>query len=113
MIERHRLTLTQHIPAIQALCAELGVTRLELCDSDALSEATEKPLSCFIVTIPTDGDPVSWACKLVDLEERLGSILGREVDFLLPGALRNDWVRQHLARRRIEVYDGGKDASWT
>jgi hypothetical protein len=103
----------KYIPAIQTLCAEIGVSRLELCDGDEAITSSVKPLYCFIVTIPEDGDAVSWACKLVELEERLAGILDREVDLLLPGALRNDWVRQHLARRRIEVYDGGRDASWT
>jgi hypothetical protein len=103
----------KHIPAIQAVCKDIGVSRLELCDGDELVAPGSKSLSCFIVTIPADGDAVLWACKLVELEERLAGILDREVDLLLPGALRNDWVRQHLARRRVEVYDGGKDASWT
>lgn len=95
----------KHIPAIQALCAELGVSRLELCEGDA-DAATASP--CFVVTTPDTENPGLWAEKLVELEERLSSLLGREVDLLLPGALRNDWVRNHLATYREELYRVGQ-----
>ena len=103
-----------HISAIQALCEEIGVTRLELCEGDDSTSSTPTLPSCFIVTTPATENPGLWAEKLVELEERLSSLLGREIDLLLPGALRNDWVRQHLASRRAEVYDAGKGHdSWS
>lgn len=108
MTERTKLTLTQHIPAIQAVCQEIGVTRLELCEGDASPPAGKPSPSCFIVTIPETGNPGLWAGKLVELEERLSSILGQEIDLLLPGALRNDWVRNHIARSRTELYRVGQ-----
>lgn len=100
--------IRQHTSAIQALCAEIGVTRLELCEGDASPPAGKTLPSCFIVTIPETGNPGLWAGKLVDLEDRLSAILGHEVDLLLPGALRNDWVRQHIARTRVELYTVGQ-----
>jgi hypothetical protein len=100
--------ITPHISAIQALCEEIGITRLELCEGDTSSpDATTSP-TCFIVTTPATENPGLWAEKLVELEERLSSLLGREIDLLLPGALRNDWVRTHLARSRTEVYTVGQ-----
>jgi hypothetical protein len=93
----------KNISAIRALCAELGVTRLELCEGDAELGGTPAS-SCFIVTTPETENPGLWAGKLVELEERLSSLLGREVDLLLPGALRNDWVRDHIAKSRTELY---------
>lgn len=106
--------ITPHISAIQALCQEIGVTRLELCDGDASPPSPTTPSSCFIVTIPATETPGLWAEKLVELEERLSSLLGHQIDLLLPGALRNDWVREHLASRRVEVYDARKGHdSWS
>lgn len=97
-----------YIPAIQAVCEEIGITRLELCEGSA-SPPTGKTLPCcFIVTIPDTENPGLWAGKLVELEERLSSIIGHEIDLLLPGALRNDWVREHVARTRTELYRMGQ-----
>lgn len=104
MTERNRQALIQHIPAIQALCEELGVTRLQVYEPDLTDSAGNKAPFGFIVTIPDTGNPGLWAGKLVELEEGLSSMFGREVDLLLPGALRNDWVRTNLASRRFEVY---------
>ena len=97
-----------YIRAIQVLCEETGVSRLELCEGDASSSSGGTAPPCFIVTTPATENPGLWAEKLVELEERLSSLVGREIDLLLPGALRNDWVRQHLASRRFEVYVAGK-----
>lgn len=108
MTEKPRLTLTLPIPAIQALCAEIGINRLELCEGDAAAPGASPVPSCFIVTTPATENPGLWAVKLVELEERLSSLLGREIDLLLPGALRNDWVREHLARTRVEIYTVGQ-----
>jgi hypothetical protein len=98
----------KHISAIQALCTEIGVTRLEFCESDASRFGGTSEPSCFIVTTPATENPGLWAGKLVELEERLSSLLGQEVDLLLPGALRNDWVREHVARNRVELYAVGQ-----
>lgn len=108
MTETTRSTLSQHISAIQALCQEIGVTRLELCEGDASPPPGKKPPTCFIVTIPETETPGLWAEKLVELEDRLASIIGRDVDLLLPGALRNDWVRSHIAKTRVELYTVGQ-----
>lgn len=103
-----------HLSAIQALCEEIGITRLELCEEDTSSSNEPPAPTCFIVTIPATETPGLWAEKLVELEERLSSLLGHQIDLLLPGALRNDWVREHLASRRVEVYDAGKGHdSWS
>lgn len=104
----------KYIPRIQALCEELGVTRLELCEG-VVPPPAGKPLpSCFIVTIPATDSPGLWAGKLVELEKRLSALLGQEIDLLLPGALRNDWVRQHVARRRVEMYNAADHrGSWS
>lgn len=98
----------KHIPAIRALCAELGVSRLELCEGDSSTPDAAMASPCFIVTTPDTENPGLWAEKLVELEERLSSLLGREIDLLLPGALRNDWVRTHIATYREELYRVGQ-----
>lgn len=98
------LLIKQHISAIQALCQEIGVTRLELCEGDASPPTGKESPTCFIVTIPETEMPGLWAEKLVELEDRLASIIGHDVDLLLPGALRNDWVRSHIAKTRVELY---------
>lgn len=64
--------------------------------------------ACFIVTIPAGAETAGWAQTLATMEARLAGILGREVELLLPGALRNQWLRDRVGAARVELYPVGQ-----
>lgn len=100
--------IPKHIREIQALCEEAGVTRLELCEgADPFSAGAEGP-ACFIVTLPASVETAGWAQTLATMEARLAAILGRDVELLLPAALRNDWLRDRIGASRVELYPVGQ-----
>lgn len=94
----------QHIAAIRALCAEAGVTRLELCEGENPFFAGAAGPARFIVTLPTSAGTAGRAQTLATMEAQLATILGRGVELLLPGMLRNAWLREAQRRSRRELY---------
>jgi predicted nucleotidyltransferase len=98
--------VAQHIPEIQQLCREFGVTKLEIFGS-AVTDAFDPERSDvdFIVTYPDDYDFGPWIGKLFDMEEQLSLLLDRNVDLVMLSALKNKWFRREAEKTRTVIFD--------
>lgn len=99
----------KHIPAIQALCREFGVSRLEIFGS-AVTEGFDPTRSDvdFLVTYPEDYDFGPWVGRLFDMEERLSRLLDRDVDLVMPSALDHKWFRREAEKTRTVIFDASE-----
>lgn len=101
----------KHIPAIQALCREFGVSRLELFGS-AVTDAFDPERSDvdFLVTYPDGYDYGPWLARFFDLERALSSLLGREVDLIMSDAPRNQRFIASVNLNKVELFNAARHA---
>jgi predicted nucleotidyltransferase len=96
--------LMKHQPAIAELCRRLGVTSLELFGSAATGTDVQGHSDYdFLVQLDPDAQG-SRAMRLIDLAEALEALLGRPVDLVDPGSIRNPYFAAEVARTRIPVH---------
>ncbi|MDQ3548454.1 MAG: nucleotidyltransferase domain-containing protein [Chloroflexota bacterium] len=101
--------IEQHLEAINALCREFGVVRLELFGSAATSAFDpERSDIDFLVEYPPDYDFGPWLARLQDLEADLETLLGRKVDLVMTTALRNHWFRREAEKTRTVIYSASE-----
>ena len=72
-------TIEGHLDAIRLLCRRYGVARLGLFGS-AATDAFDPDRSDvdFLVTYPPDYDVGPWMGRVLDLEQELSDLLGRQ-----------------------------------
>ena len=93
VIERRRTELDQ-------ICRHRGVRRLELFGSAAREDFT--PASDLDFLVEFSGSPS--LADYLELREDLKSLFGREVDLVMPGAVRNPYIRATIERDRQLLY---------
>ena len=97
--------IEQHLDAIRALAREYGVTRLELFGSAATGEFDPVRSDVdFIVTYPAGYDYGPWGERLFALQDRLKELLGRDVDLLTTGSLRNPYFIAGVEATRQQLF---------
>lgn len=96
--------LGQHTEEIAVLCRRFGVRRLELFGS-ATSQDFDPQRSDidFLVDFGADGGQDLFH-RYFDLKEALEQLLGREVDLVMTGALRNPFFIESVNKTRQNVY---------
>ncbi|MDQ3412870.1 MAG: nucleotidyltransferase domain-containing protein, partial [Chloroflexota bacterium] len=83
-----------NVEAIIDLCREYGVVRLEVFGSVCTGEFDPARSDVdFIVEYPPNDDLGPWGARQFELQECLGSLLGREVELFGVSMLSNKWVR--------------------
>lgn len=87
---------------ITSLCRELGVRRLDVFGS-AVTEHFDPNRSDVDVLVEVDPDRLTLADYFA-LRQRLQQILGRDVDVLDIGALRNPYLRSEVLANRETLY---------
>lgn len=96
--------LTERKPALEALCRQYGVARLELFGSgttgDWRSDTSDVDL---IVTFMPDGAH-SLADRYLGLARDLETLLGRRVDLLTDRSIRNPYFRRGVDATRAVLY---------
>lgn len=97
--------LESNIEAIRDLCREFGVARLEIFGS-ATGAAFDPERSDvdFLVEYLPNTDLGPWMTRYFELEERLAELLGRPVDLVMVGALRNPYFIQSVNDSRRLLY---------
>ena len=98
--------VAQHIPEIQALCREFGVSKLEIFGSAVTDEFD--PLDSevdFLLTCPKIDGARPWLGKITTMEIQLSAILGREVNLVMSSALNNEWFRTHFRESRATIFE--------
>ncbi len=81
--------IEQHLEAIRALCREHGVNRLELFGS-AATDAFDPARSDidFVVEYPPGYEFGLWLTRYFEFKDQLEALLGRSVDLVMVGAMR-------------------------
>ena len=94
-----------HREAIQALCREFGVARLEVFGS-VVTDAFDPERSDidFIVTYPEDYEFGPWLKRYFELKRRLESLLERPVDLVMSDAIRKPRFIQSVREQRQLLY---------
>jgi predicted nucleotidyltransferase len=91
---------------IAALCRRYHVRRLELFGS-ATRDDFDAAASDFDFVVEFDRDhPDALSFKTyLGLKESLEALLGRPVDLIEPGALRNPYLKESIRRGREPVFE--------
>jgi hypothetical protein len=98
--------LQNSIASIGEICEEFGVLRLE-----AFGSAVEGDFDAevsdfdFLIQYPPGHDLGPWMAEFHKLRERLEKLLGRKVDLVMAGALKNPYFIKEAGRTRITIYD--------
>lgn len=94
-----------NLKAIQDLCREYGVVRLELFGSAATDAFDETRSDIdFLVEYPSDYDFGLWLKRYFELKERLEELLGRPVDLIMADAMRNRHFIASVNETRLVLY---------
>jgi uncharacterized protein len=101
--------VADNLDAIRALAREYGVLRLEVFGSVCTDEFDpERSDVDFLVEYPKDYEFGPWVGKLFALERALATVVGRRVDLVMTGALRNPWFRREADKTRRVIYDASQ-----
>ncbi|MDP9355117.1 MAG: nucleotidyltransferase domain-containing protein [Chloroflexota bacterium] len=97
--------IESNLDAIRALCREYGVAQLEIFGS-ATTDRFDPDRSDidFIIEYPPDYDFGHWLTRYFELKERLETLLGRPVDLVMAGAMRNPRFIQSANESRQILY---------
>ena len=99
--------IEQHAPALDELCREFQVVRLELFGSACTPTFDPQRSDLdFLVEFPDDYDFGPWMSRFIELRDRLSQLFGRPVDLVMPSAMQNRLFRQEADKTRMVVYDG-------
>ncbi len=92
--------------ALAALCGRFGVRRLEVFGSAARGVDFDAARSDadFLVEFAADSDAPSPLAAFFGFRDALSALLGRPVDLVEPGAVRNPYLRSSIERSRELVY---------
>lgn len=90
---------------IANLCRRFDVRRLEVFGSAARSDDFDLKRSDvdFLVEFEPEHEPPRLA-DFLDLRDQLAKIVGRPVDLVMTGSVRNPYVRADIERTREAVY---------
>lgn len=96
--------ITQHRPAIAAICERYGIRRLEVFGSAALASDFDPASSDadFLVEFSPSVEP--GLQSIFGAKADLEALLGRGVDLVEPGAVRNPYVLANINRDHEVIF---------
>ena len=95
----------RNLEAIRELCREFDVVRLEVFGSAATGAFDpDRSDIDFLVEYAPGTDLGPWMKRYFDFQERLSSLLGRPVDLVMTGALRNPYFVRAVNESRRLLY---------
>jgi predicted nucleotidyltransferase len=95
--------IAQHLDAIRTLCRRHGVQSLHLIGSATGDSARPGSDVDFLVEFHLDPPGGPFAAYL-DLKASLESLLGRPVDLVMPGAIRNPFFKASIDSSKVPLY---------
>lgn len=97
--------LDRHADEIAELCRRYGVARLEVFGSAARAEDFD-PVRSDVDVLVAFADEASDAplAQVFGLARELAAVLGRPVDLVEAGAVKNPYLRGNIERSRRLVY---------
>ena len=97
--------ISERKAAIAELCRRHGIARLEVFGSAARASDFDEALSDADFLVEFLGDSGnSPLAEFFDFRDSLAAVLGRPVDLIEPGALRNPYVILGVNQSRETVY---------
>lgn len=97
--------IDQHREAIERLCQEYGVVRLEVFGSAATGAFDPGHSDIdFIVTYPPDYEYGPWLARFFEFRDRRSALLGRPVDLIMASALRKPRFIEAVNETRQVLY---------
>ena len=97
--------IEHNLEAIQALCREFGVARLDLFGSAASNEFDPDHSDIdFLIEYLPDTDLGPWLVCFFALREQLEDLLGRPVDLVMAGGMRNPYFIRSVNENRRLLY---------
>ena len=101
-------TIQRHLPEIAALCRAHDVERLDVFGSAARGDEDFDPSRSdvdLLVRFKDDhGRLEAWA-RMRDLQPALEQVLGRHVDLVREGSIRNPYILRTVEEDRIPIYE--------
>ena len=96
--------ISQHRSGISAICQRFGIRKLEVFGSAARADDFRPDSSDadFLVEFAPDVQPGLYA--FFGAKAALEALLGRGVDLVEPGAVRNPYVLASINRNREAIY---------
>ena len=98
------MTVDQVRQAAAPACAELGVKRLDVFGSVARGEAQTESDIDLLVEFAEPSQHVHR--RYFRLLHHMEDALGRKIDLLTLGGLRNPYFRRRVLRERVAIYGG-------
>ena len=97
--------IEQHRDAIADICRRFGVQRLEVFGSAARATDFHPDTSDaeFLVEF-APGNGLPFLRRFFGLQDALSHLLGRPIDLVEPGAVRNPYIRASIDRARELIY---------
>ena len=97
--------LAERRAEIAALCRRFHVRWLDVFGSAARGSDFDPSRSDLDLLVTYDpGEPGPGFAEYFDLREQLTALLGREVDLVMTGAVRNPFVRADIERSKEVLY---------
>lgn len=97
--------LSNHFTAVRDLCQRFGVRRLEVFGSAVRGKAFDPARSDADFLVEFDPDvPLAPLEQFFGLAEALEKLLGRQVDLVERGAVRNPYVLAGINEARELIY---------
>lgn len=96
--------IAQHRPGIVAICQRYGIRRLDVFGSAARASDFDPARSDadFLVEFASDVQPGLHA--IFGAKADLEALLGRGVDLVEPGAVRNPYLLASINRHRVIIF---------
>ncbi|HWV24609.1 MAG TPA: nucleotidyltransferase domain-containing protein [Thermomicrobiales bacterium] len=96
--------------AIEALCQEFGIEKLEVFGSIVTNAFDDESDVDFIVHLPDGFDYGPWGSRFFSIEERLSDMLGRDVDVLSSTSVarKNIYFRRQADATRRAIFDASQ-----
>jgi predicted nucleotidyltransferase len=97
--------VADNLEAIRALCREFGVARLDVFGSAATGAFDpDRSDVDFLVDYLPGADLGPWLGRHFELAERLAALVGRPVDLVMAGGLRNPYFIRAVEASRRALY---------
>jgi predicted nucleotidyltransferase len=97
--------IEQHSREIASLCRRSHVRRLDVFGSASRREDFDPKHSDIDFLVEIDQARITPTLStFFDLRERLTALIGRPVDLVMEGSIRNPYIRADIERSRETVY---------
>lgn len=97
-------SIARHRETIEALCRRYHVRRLEVFGSAARGEDFDPDHSDADFLVEFEPQAVSTLAEFFEFRDDLSKLLGRPVDLVEAGTIRNPYVLETIDRSRETVY---------